>query len=629
MLTIKAPIEPVTRAGMVKDHEELYQRIRANYGLIASEITPEDLLHVVTTPPEIYLAEGDMTTVTGTTVLNSHREENLEIINNVLNRIMVSADMPLTYQDRTYITDVLRKIGIRDDRKFMNEVYRMMQETRDTNELISLYLSRPEEFRRYVSEYNDRHRVEITQESEAEAAPEERAGLAESILTRLETGAIYQILSNFNRSITENRVDAGGLMISEQSYTAQQILLSRIREAAFREPPELVYRSENIYEDEFDYSENREQNVTNEISSAVLLDLIRNLYHSEFDKIQYGENRWYELGNVLYLSSENTIARLHRTTAEQYVTMVSNVFPEQTELTMLTEEAEAAEEQQTEIRDRSEELVRELERVNEYNQQNVGRYRRMMELLSRIKETEKRGGGAERTRRASLKALEGSSEVLARLRGEEEESDQLRREVFREVTRLFPDNSGQILTVLEQYIEGGGIAPDSGMTVVQGDITSLMADIERIETQERTQELVLREQENADEEVQQTLERLNRLEQQESGRPGTEAGPGQLGLVHRREETLSAEELEETLSQMRQSLRRTEQTGDTAVEEVSRRDTVRRTVNDVTTSVTERNRADIAEMVNQGVRSQLGAISDEVLRKLERRLQNEKSRRGI
>ena len=67
----------------------------------------------------------------------------------------------------------------------------------------------------------------------------------------------------------------------------------------------------------------------------------------------------------------------------------------------------------------------------------------------------------------------------------------------------------------------------------------------------------------------------------------------------------------------------------------SRDETETRTVNTTTVTNTRENRMtqqeieDIEDMVAKGVRSQMGAISEQVLTRLEKRLRNEKSRRGL
>nr|MCR5101450.1 hypothetical protein [Butyrivibrio sp.] len=59
MLTLKAPIEITARTEYINDYESFGHRVGASYNLMTSHIDEEDLLHVVNTPPEIYIAESD------------------------------------------------------------------------------------------------------------------------------------------------------------------------------------------------------------------------------------------------------------------------------------------------------------------------------------------------------------------------------------------------------------------------------------------------------------------------------------------------------------------------------------------------------------------------------------------
>ncbi len=165
MLTIKAPIEITAKTSYVSDLEEFYYRTIGNYSLIETPVNGEDLLHLSTTPPEIYVEEGSsMTSLIQSSTRNEANIQKVEILNNVLNRIVMSADAHLTYQDRVFITDALYKLGIRDDRRFMNAFYRMAEETKNTNTLINLYLEKGMELREMV-ESIDSERI---RESETE-----------------------------------------------------------------------------------------------------------------------------------------------------------------------------------------------------------------------------------------------------------------------------------------------------------------------------------------------------------------------------------------------------------------------------------------------------------------------------
>ena len=142
MLTVKAPIEIKARTTYTADQDAFYARITGNYSLMETHLDSEDLLHLSVTPPEIYIQEGGaMTSILNSSQTNENNIQKVEILNNVLNRIVMSADAHITYQDRVFITDALYKLGIRNESRFMKAFYRMAEETRNTNTLINLYLT--------------------------------------------------------------------------------------------------------------------------------------------------------------------------------------------------------------------------------------------------------------------------------------------------------------------------------------------------------------------------------------------------------------------------------------------------------------------------------------------------------
>ena len=53
-----------------------------------------------------------------------------------------------------------------------------------------------------------------------------------------------------------------------------------------------------------------------------------------------------------------------------------------------------------------------------------------------------------------------------------------------------------------------------------------------------------------------------------------------------------------------------------------------RTVHQQTQQVVNRETEDITEMIQKGVRQQMGELSEQIYSRLEKRLQNEKKRRG-
>ena len=241
MITIKAPIELKIRSDLAMGYDAFGERIAGNYSLMGLEIGEEELLHMVTAPPEIYLMDGGSTTIGGNTFISSRNEDKYNIVNNMLNRILLSVDGELTYQDRTYITESLHKLGIRDDRKFMTEVRRMIDESHLEEAFLNNYFE-------MVTGGENRELRERTLELTKELAKRETYHterdsedfLSERILHRLRTGAIYQIVSNFNKSLSDTRIELQETMLSEQENVARRLLVQNFLSNVIREEPELI-----------------------------------------------------------------------------------------------------------------------------------------------------------------------------------------------------------------------------------------------------------------------------------------------------------------------------------------------------------------------------------------------------
>ena len=627
MITLKSPIELKTRTDFVHDNLAFEERIAGNYDLMGLEIGPEELLHIVSQPPEIYLAEGGATTIVGNTLIASHNEEKLDIINNMLNRIMLSVNTELTYQDRAYITDALYKLGIRDDRKFMSEVRKMMQESLLEESFINDYLT---------MEYdsgNDILREELIESAGriAEIRTEERLRqreyhLGRDIMHRLQTGAIYQIVANYNKSINDNRMELAEQMVSEQENAAREMLVLRFLENTEYEEAETVYRTEtqtpeapeagervterireretytgaNIYERELVSESIKETEIDETINSAVLYDIVKNIYNASYERLLSNDS-WVEYRGALYHSSENTLNRVsYEVSVDSPVSRIS--VSEAGNVSIDLDYREFAELSEIEENEGNIELIEnQIREMNEMNLKNVSRYEQMTQILKKLNPERRAEGGKERTRKESLAALEDEQQIWQSISEGEGEQEERRREVFTEITRLFPDNAAMVYNVLEQYLNNP--ADVQGLNVTAGNVAQAAEEIMR-------------------------LQQINEQSAEQSLPP--EIAPMEEGLVHRREEKLTEEDVSEILD----SYRRRENRQQRDIRE-SQDITETRTVNTTTVTqnverrLSEKEIDDIEDMVARGVRSQMGAISEQVLTKLEKRLRNEKSRRGL
>ena len=102
-----------------------------------------------------------------------------------------------------------------------------------------------------------------------------------------------------------------------------------------------------------------------------------------------------------------------------------------------------------------------------------------------------------------------------------------------------------------------------------------------------------------------------------------------METVHRQSETLTTEELSEQLNMMQSNLNK--QMNKTVQNEVVTENRVVHQTQVVQneTQQTQLRRRDIEQLIENGVKSQMSTISNQVMNKIERQMKNDKMRRGF
>ena len=203
MLTIKEPISLRAQRPIGTLREDMSQRVQANYGLMNMPIRKEELLHITSESPEIYFGEGDSIQIFNHIKNENQQELRLDVINNLINRIMVSQTDNFTYQDTVYVSSVLRKLGIRDEKTFMKQVFALQNEHKETRQLLKTYENNQEILRTL---FNQQTQQQLLHEKESEHTihteeTKERYFLHDKIFNRLGTGQIYQDMRAFTKGI--------------------------------------------------------------------------------------------------------------------------------------------------------------------------------------------------------------------------------------------------------------------------------------------------------------------------------------------------------------------------------------------------------------------------------------------
>lgn len=196
------------------------------------------MLHFISAPPELYTEEAGMAPLVNQQTNVNTQNMTLQLVNNVLNRILVSDSLQMTYQDRVFVENVLNKIGVTDVQEFIRQVRLMKEETKNTRELLRLYHSDNQvlrTLREYRAEEREKERAEGRESEETEQVRLERQ--TREIWNRLHTEEIYREMSNLVsiRYGSPVRITRQEMQLSEQSISAEYLTLNRMRSETFRE----------------------------------------------------------------------------------------------------------------------------------------------------------------------------------------------------------------------------------------------------------------------------------------------------------------------------------------------------------------------------------------------------------
>ncbi len=205
-------------------------------------------------------------------------------------------------------------------------------------------------------------------------------------------------------------------------------------------------------------------------------------------------------------------------------------------------------------------------------------------------------------------------------------------EAVRDTLMEYPEGDINVYELMERYNERNE-APSNALRQADA-IQSLISDIRRVETVYREEPDVEKEAREAGEEAARRMAegrglfagQRNIVEREVSEAP-------KIDLVHKAENTLSEEEIRETLEEMRRSVK-TEKTVEESesINIISNEKKAEKRIEEVGADFMKpriRTDAEIEAMISRGVKSQMSQISEQVMGKLAKKLQSDRSRRGL
>ena len=223
------------------------EKLLSAYELMPAQITPKELLLLTTSPPELPEDLGGMTTVAVSTNQTNYHELSLHIVNNVVNRLLLSQENGFTYQDSVYLTMALHKLGVTDVNQFMRQVRALYDESVSIGRLNTVYRDNVSRLQTLLERTRESQKSSASSETGEQAVlPAPRYYLHSEIYERLQTAEVYETFCSLlqNRQLYTNSLFHNELKVSEQSRVSQELNLWNTKQTLLaNQHLELVYAS--------------------------------------------------------------------------------------------------------------------------------------------------------------------------------------------------------------------------------------------------------------------------------------------------------------------------------------------------------------------------------------------------
>lgn len=691
MLTMGKPIalqcvRPVGTLG-----EMFGERIRADYEQMQGRFDPAEILHFLSVPPELYLIGTGMTMLVNQGDAEERYHVQLSLINNVLNRILISENLMLTYQDRVFVENMLRKLGVTDVRKWIGQIRMIKEETGSVRELLSLYESKWDAvhlIREYRREHSGRQKKAGVHRKAGEEETAQR--LAAAVLKRLQTAAACREVGRYmvSRFGGGTVIDRRELVFSEQDIAVSRLVINDYRSRIFAQDQYAAYNRADWYEGwNSSRTDETYRQTVSRFLQTVLLNAARQIFHIRYEEFTRCTGWRHEFTDALHVSVRNTLQRFadqsesvffpirdpdgYQKTVQYFareeIGALKNLFAKSTEMTALM--AREEKDRQAGLQDRDtiygryhretdsggmrqetadrrkispqetamirREWEKELRKqLNRIDRQNRERMERLSEYSRQEREVSERRIDHEMTKAGILRTLTGQEQAAAVYQERESRQETEIEQETEKLREILGDETVRVFETIRRYREDSGRYPNR-ITAEGQAMHLLRQDIAAAEKMKKgisgiTPEAVVYDevQRAAAEEARTPKETAPGVQ---SGKHGPERTSGEteytVELFHRQNGQTLSEERLQELLKTREK--------DLRIQNTEVRRTVREEaqVTEIVQSKVNEMKAkqdeEIARMIGQNVKRQLDTLSEKVYGKLERRMDAERRRRGL
>ena len=312
MIMLKGPLQLYTTNPILTYSDQLGSKILGNYSLMSLSITPQDLLHITMQEPEIYVEQENGGTVLIENHISNTHQDNLEFMNQFINRIMLVDTPQFTYQDEVFVSTVLKKLGITNISEFISQVRKTTEHTELLQNLVNRYFEEGTVIKQTAERILQKDYIQTEKQI---ITDDEENALTESvymnIVKRLHVAENNNILYEYTKPA------ATGALLNHHTMTlmpfieqSDMIELQQLRNDIYRQNIENVMPQINAYENmEFHVDEVTQDHVTGALNSAILLNLIKDVNYELSQSFYADRYFWQDYRKVMYGNALDTFQR--------------------------------------------------------------------------------------------------------------------------------------------------------------------------------------------------------------------------------------------------------------------------------------------------------------------------------
>lgn len=324
MLILKSPIKLHFSAMSAAHTEGFAQRILGNYSLLNAHWTAKDLLFLLTSDQEPEQVPSSMTTLVQNTAYHDNQSVTIEVVNQVINRLLLDAAPRLTYQDQVYITSVLNRLGVTDVEQFIQQVRQLRIENESTMAMLALY---HEQQNRLLLQHGEQRPVRPRSASpdtsdDTPTAEQAKAQLSLQVFRRLHTAQLSQTIQSFQQSTVtmQNRFAHTEMRLSEHVRLGNSLALAQLKREVNQ--TSFVHLSHHLNQFEAGLllpPPKNEEQVLQQAAVSALVSAVDAAFVQVVSRPTLERELWFHTERALQKSAENALIRFERYHTQSFV----------------------------------------------------------------------------------------------------------------------------------------------------------------------------------------------------------------------------------------------------------------------------------------------------------------------